>query len=66
MKVTLVDLVTQYHNMKDEMDEAIHAVIDSGHFVLGEANQQFESNLSEYIAVEQDNSRLIVTHNCDG
>jgi dTDP-4-amino-4,6-dideoxygalactose transaminase len=52
MKVTLVDLVAQYRQIKDEMDRAIHAVLDSGHFILGEANQECEQNLSKYVGVK--------------
>lgn len=52
MNVTLVDLVTQYKNMKEEMDQAIHAVLDSGHFILGEASKEFEKNLAEYNGVK--------------
>lgn len=52
MNVTSVDLVTQYKNIKDEMDRAIHAVLDSGHFILGEASKEFEKNLAEYNGVK--------------
>ncbi len=52
MKVNLVDLVTQYNQIKDEMDKAIHAVLDSGHFILGEASQEFEKNLAQYNGVK--------------
>ena len=52
MKVTLVDLVAQYKTIKEEMDAAIHAVLDSGHFILGEANQELEKNLAEYLGVK--------------
>ncbi len=52
MKVNLADLVAQYNQIKNEIDEAIQAVLDTGHFVLGEASQEFEQNLSEYIGVQ--------------
>ncbi len=52
MKVTLVDLVAQYKTIKNEMDDAIHAVLDSGHFILGEANTELEKNLANYIGVK--------------
>jgi len=52
MKVTLVDLVAQYKTIKNEMDSAIHAVLDSGHFILGEANTEMEKKLANYIGVK--------------
>ena len=52
MNVTLVDLVAQYKNIKEEMDAAIHAVLDSGYFVLGGASKEFEKNLAEYNGVK--------------
>lgn len=52
MKVTLVDLVAQYRIIKDEIDAAIHTVIDSGQFILGEANRKFEANLAQYNGVK--------------
>lgn len=51
MNVPLVDLVVQYHNIKQEMDAAIHAVLESGHFILGEASREFEENLARYHGV---------------
>jgi len=52
MKVPLVDLVTQYNNIKPEMDAAIHGVLDSGAFILGPAVKEFEKNMAEYTGVK--------------
>ena len=52
MKVPLVDLVTQYKNIKPEMDAAIHGVLDSGAFILGPAVKEFEKNMAEYTGVK--------------
>jgi dTDP-4-amino-4,6-dideoxygalactose transaminase len=52
MKVPLVDLVTQYQNMKQEMDTAIHGVLDSGAFILGPAVKEFEKNMATYTGVK--------------
>jgi len=52
MKVPLVDLVTQYKNIKSEMDAAIHGVLDSGAFILGPAVKEFEKNMAEYTGVK--------------
>ena len=35
MKVPLLDLVSQYKEIKPEMDAAIQRVLDSGYFILG-------------------------------
>ncbi len=52
MQVKLVDLVAQYNQIKDEIDEAIHNVIDKGQFILGPANSEMEQNLAEYNGVK--------------
>ncbi len=52
MQVKLVDLVAQYSQIKDEIDEAIHSVIDKGQFILGPANSEMEQNLAEYNGVK--------------
>ncbi len=43
MKVPLADLHAQYLSIKDEIDSAIHRVIDSSQFILGQAVSDFES-----------------------
>jgi dTDP-4-amino-4,6-dideoxygalactose transaminase len=52
MKVTMVDLVVQYQQIKEEIDEAIQSVLDSGHFVFGETNGEFEKRFAEYHGVK--------------
>jgi dTDP-4-amino-4,6-dideoxygalactose transaminase len=47
----MVDLVSQYHRLKEEIDEAIRSVIESGSFINGEAVKQFASNLASYLNV---------------
>ncbi len=42
----MVDLVSQYARMKEEMDTALHAVLDSGHFINGEEVARFQSELA--------------------
>jgi len=40
--------VRQYHNLKEEIDAAIHEVLESGQYVLGPTLARFEEELAEY------------------
>lgn len=51
-KIRMVDLHTQYLNIKDEIDSAIQDVIDSSAFVKSPVVRKFESNLSGYLDAE--------------
>ena len=42
------DLVGQYHAYKDEIDQAILSVLESGHFIMGEPVKLFETELEQY------------------
>ncbi len=44
-----VDLVSEYHNLKSELDNAIASVLESGAFIKGPTVTAFESNLSQYL-----------------
>jgi UDP-2-acetamido-2-deoxy-ribo-hexuluronate aminotransferase len=46
--IQMVDLKAQYLNMKDEVDAAIHQVLDSTAFIGGKAVQDFSANLASY------------------
>ena len=48
MKVPLLDLKRQYTSIKDEMDKAVHEVLDKTQFILGEKVKQFEENIAQY------------------
>jgi len=48
MKVGFYGHVRQYHNLKDEIDTAIHEVLESGSFVMGPKLKQFETELAAY------------------
>jgi dTDP-4-amino-4,6-dideoxygalactose transaminase len=50
--IPLVDLTAQYHSMKDEIDTAVHATLESGHFILGPAVSKFEESIAAYLGVE--------------
>jgi len=47
----MVDLVGEYHEIKDEIDEAIQRVLESGHFILGEEVEAFEQEVASYLGV---------------
>ena len=40
--------VRQYHNLKNEIDQAIHEVLESGNYVQGPKLAQFEQELARY------------------
>ena len=46
--IPFLDLKAQYLTIKDEIGEAIAAVLDSGHFVLGEQVEAFEHDFAAY------------------
>ena len=46
--IPFLDLKAQYQSIKDEISEAINAVLESGHFVLGEHVEAFEREFATY------------------
>jgi dTDP-4-amino-4,6-dideoxygalactose transaminase len=48
VKVPFYGHVRQYHSIKEELDSAIHAVLESNQYVMGPALQQFEQDLAKY------------------
>jgi dTDP-4-amino-4,6-dideoxygalactose transaminase len=50
--IPLVDLVAQYHSIKDEIDLAVNAVLESGHFILGPTVIKFEESIASYLGVD--------------
>ena len=48
----MVDLKSQYENIKGEIDTAIHQVIDSTSFINGPAVQQFQKDMETYLGVK--------------
>jgi dTDP-4-amino-4,6-dideoxygalactose transaminase len=51
LTITLVDLKAQYNSIKDEIDAAIHRVIQSGHFILGPEVKAFEDENDKLLPV---------------
>ncbi len=45
--------VRQYHNLRAEIDLAIHEVLESGTYVLGPQVQQFEEELARYFKMNE-------------
>ena len=48
----MVDLVSQYEHIKDEVDAAISQVIQSAKFINGPAVKEFQSDLEKYLSVK--------------
>jgi dTDP-4-amino-4,6-dideoxygalactose transaminase len=48
VKVGFYGHIRQYHNVKSEIDAAIHEVLESGSFVMGPKLKQFEKQLATY------------------
>jgi dTDP-4-amino-4,6-dideoxygalactose transaminase len=51
-QIPMLDLVGEYHEIKDEIDEAVHRVLESGHFILGEEVEAFEHEVAGYLGVQ--------------
>lgn len=48
MRVPLVDLKAQYLSIKDEVDQAVARVLESGNYVMGQEVESFEEEWAEY------------------
>jgi dTDP-4-amino-4,6-dideoxygalactose transaminase len=51
LQIPMLDLQAEYHEIKDEIDEAVHRVLESGHFILGEEVEAFEHEVASYLGV---------------
>lgn len=52
MKIPLLDLVAQYHSIKDEIDEVVLGVLESGRFILGPNVSALEQEVAAYLGVK--------------
>jgi UDP-2-acetamido-2-deoxy-ribo-hexuluronate aminotransferase len=51
-EIRMVDLKTQYHRIKNEVDGAIAEVLESTQFIKGPAVKKFEDNFARYMGVK--------------
>lgn len=49
MKIPILDLKPQYEQIKSEVQTAIHEVLESGQFIMGEAVKRFEQEAATYL-----------------
>ncbi|HPS61826.1 MAG TPA: hypothetical protein PLK82_02130, partial [Bacteroidales bacterium] len=52
-KLQMVDLHSQYLDIKEEIDRGIHEVVDSCAFINGPAVLNFQKNLEQYLGVRR-------------
>jgi dTDP-4-amino-4,6-dideoxygalactose transaminase len=52
MNIPLVDLKSQYHAIKDEINQIINAVIEDSAFIGGKYLKSFEQNFAKYVGVK--------------
>ncbi len=52
-KIGFYGHVRQYHNLRAEIDRAIHEVLESGTYVLGPQVEQFERELAAYVGTAE-------------
>jgi dTDP-4-amino-4,6-dideoxygalactose transaminase len=52
MQIPMVDLKTQYHHVKQEIDRAILDVVENTAFINGPAVKEFQSALEHYMGVK--------------
>jgi dTDP-4-amino-4,6-dideoxygalactose transaminase len=51
-RVPFLDLKAQYASIRDEMEEAVRVVLESGHFVGGEWVEKFEDEFARYLGAQ--------------
>ena len=52
MQIPFLDLKRQYQNIKNEIDNAVRDVVESGRYIGGETLGYFEENIAKYIGVK--------------
>ena len=50
--IPLVDLVAHYHSIKEDIDAAVRATLESGQFILGPTVSKFEESVASYLGVK--------------
>src|SRR5438046_5762790 len=61
MTVPFYGHARQYRNIKSEIDEAFHAVIESESYVMGPTLEIFENELAHYFGMKHDDGVNSVT-----
>ena len=51
-EIRMVDTITQYHHIKDEVDAAVSEVVASGMYINGPAVKEFRKNLGAYLGAD--------------
>jgi len=52
VSIPFIDLKSQYQQSKQNIDKAIHAVLDHGQYIMGPEVSELEKQLAEYIGVK--------------
>lgn len=52
MNIPMVDLRSQYHSLKNEIDTALLEALEETHFILGPNVQAFEQEAADYLGVK--------------
>jgi len=52
MRIPMTELTSQYTSLKEEINNAIHRVIESGRFILGPEVEGFEREIATYCGVK--------------
>ncbi len=50
--IQMVDLISQYKKIKEEIDKELFSVIESAKFIKGPVVKEFENNLADYLDVK--------------
>ncbi|MBI4688353.1 MAG: DegT/DnrJ/EryC1/StrS family aminotransferase [Nitrospirae bacterium] len=50
--IPMVDLKVQYRSLRAEIEEVIHNIVESGHFILGPNVEAFEKEIAAYHSVK--------------
>ncbi len=49
MKVPFGDMKLHYQTYKSQIDQAVHRVLESGHYILGSELEKFEANFEKWL-----------------
>ena len=52
MKIPMLDLISQYNSIKQDIDKAITDVLNSGAYIMGYQVRQFEEHMEEFLGVK--------------